>query len=95
MAFLENLKQLPVKNVLNVAMQTAVQHLPHKSRQNEYQQPGGGAPPPNVPPRPQPSDGFAEQQQGKTFHCKGECASDWLFTRNVLKLVVLKIEIFD
>lgn len=68
MAFLENLKQLPVKNVLNVAMQTAVQHLPHKSRQNEYQQPGGGAPPPNVPPRPHPSDGFAEQQQGKTLH---------------------------
>uniref|UniRef100_A0A336LFH0 Vesicular inhibitory amino acid transporter n=1 Tax=Culicoides sonorensis TaxID=179676 RepID=A0A336LFH0_CULSO len=62
MAFLDNLKQLPVKNVLNVAMQTAVQHLPHKSRQNEYQQPGGSAP--NVPPRPQPSDSFVEQQQG-------------------------------
>lgn len=66
MAFLNNLKELPVKNVLNVAMQTAVQHLPHKSRQNEYQQPGGSVPP-NVPPRPQASDGFAEQQQGKYF----------------------------
>lgn len=65
MAFLDNLKQLPVKNVLNVAMQTAVQHLPHKSRQHEYQQPGASVPP-NVPPRPQAGDGFAEhQQQGK------------------------------
>lgn len=70
MAFLNNLKQLPVKNVLNVAMQTAAQHMPHKSRQSEYQQPGGdnasqhsGGQPPSIPPRPQ-NMGFAEVQQG-------------------------------
>lgn len=67
MAFLDNLKQLPVKNVLNVAMQTAAQHLPHNSRKSEYQQPpAGGAMPPNVPPRPE-NMGFVEQQQGKLF----------------------------
>lgn len=39
----------PVKNVLNVAMQTARQQMPGKPNKGEYEQPagnlGGGAPP--------------------------------------------------
>lgn len=62
MAFLNKIRSLPlppVKNVLNVAMQTAKQNLP-KSGQNkrEYEQPHG---PPQVPPRPQ-SVRFADQE---------------------------------
>lgn len=72
MAFLNKLRSLPlppVKNVLNVAMQTARQTMPEKPNKNEYEQPagqqhGGGGPngpPPAVPPRPQ-SVRFADQQ---------------------------------
>ncbi|EDS34698.1 amino acid transporter [Culex quinquefasciatus] len=56
----------PVKNVLNVALQTARQVVPSKNKQNDYEQPqgdnmsggsGGGVSgvrsPPQVPPRPQ------------------------------------------
>lgn len=69
MAFLNKLRSLPmppVKNVLNVAMQTARQTIPSNKKNNEYedpsgqQQPPGGGPPP-LPPRPQ-SVRFADQQ---------------------------------
>lgn len=59
MAFLNKIRSLPlppVKNVLNVAMQTAKQNLPGQNKR-EYEQPG----PPQVPPRPQ-SVRFADQQ---------------------------------
>lgn len=60
MAFLNKIRSLPlppVKNVLNVAMQTARQNLPGQNK-SEYEQPHG---PPQVPPRPQ-SVRFADQQ---------------------------------
>lgn len=64
MSFLNTLRSTPlppVKNVLNVALQTARQTIPTKNKQNDYEQPGGEdiAPggsmraPPQVPPRPQ------------------------------------------
>lgn len=60
MAFLNKIRSLPlppVKNVLNVAMQTARQNIPGQNK-SEYEQPHG---PPKVPPRPQ-SVRFADQQ---------------------------------
>lgn len=60
MAFLNKIRSLPlppVKNVLNVAMQTAKQNLPGQNKR-EYEQPHG---PPQVPPRPQ-SVRFADQE---------------------------------
>uniref|UniRef100_A0A182SUB2 Uncharacterized protein n=1 Tax=Anopheles maculatus TaxID=74869 RepID=A0A182SUB2_9DIPT len=68
MAFLNNLRSVPlppVKNMLNVALQTARQTIPAKQKQNGYEEPAGdsfGGPPggpsgmrspPQVPPRPQ------------------------------------------
>lgn len=44
MAFLNKLKSAPLpplKNILNVAVQTARQHMPDKK---DYEQPGGGRP---------------------------------------------------
>lgn len=77
MAFLNKLRSLPmppVKNVLNVAMQTARQTIPSNKKNGEYEDPsagqpqsaggGGGAGPPPLPPRPQ-SVRFADQQGGK------------------------------
>lgn len=68
MAFLNKLRGLPlppIKNVLNVAMQTARQTIPDKSKQGDYADPsmgdgGGGVGVPPVPPRPQ-SVRFADQ----------------------------------
>ena len=64
MAFLNKIRSLPlppVKNVLNVAMQTARQNLPGQNK-SEYEQPHGPPHgPPQVPPRPQ-SVRFADQQ---------------------------------
>lgn len=40
----------PVKNILNVAMQTARQTMPEKPNKGDYVEPNG---PPPVPPRPQ------------------------------------------
>lgn len=60
MAFMNKIRSLPlppVKNVLNVAMQTAKQNLPGQNKR-EYEQPHG---PPQVPPRPQ-SVRFADQE---------------------------------
>lgn len=64
MSFLNNLRSMPlppVKNVLNVAMQTARQTIPSKNKQSDYEQPDGAdfgpsagvRSPPQVPPRPQ------------------------------------------
>lgn len=69
MSFLNTMRSMPmppVKNVLNVALQTARQVVPSKNKQNDYEQPqgdnmsggsGGGVSgvrsPPQVPPRPQ------------------------------------------
>uniref|UniRef100_A0A8D8BZV9 (northern house mosquito) hypothetical protein n=1 Tax=Culex pipiens TaxID=7175 RepID=A0A8D8BZV9_CULPI len=71
MSFLNTMRSMPmppVKNVLNVALQTARQVVPSKNKQNDYEQPqgdnmsggsgGGGSvsgvrSPPQVPPRPQ------------------------------------------
>ncbi|XP_058067416.1 vesicular inhibitory amino acid transporter isoform X2 [Anopheles bellator] len=68
MAFLNNLRSVPlppVKNMLNVALQTARQTIPSKQKQNGYEEaagdsfggPGAGGSgvrsPPQVPPRPQ------------------------------------------
>jgi hypothetical protein len=61
MAFMNNLNNLrstpmpPMKNVLNVALQTAKQHLPHNSRstQSPVFDPNASEGPPPVPPRPQ------------------------------------------
>lgn len=76
MAFLNKLRSLPlppVKNVLNVAMQTARQTMPGKHQQkDEYEQPpggvgggsmdqAGGPGRPPIPPRPQ-SVRFADQE---------------------------------
>lgn len=68
MAFLNKLRGLPmppIKNVLNVAMQTARQTMPDKSKQSEYADPsmagGGGPTGPPIPPRPQ-SVRFADQE---------------------------------
>lgn len=71
MAFLNKLRSLPlppVKNVLNVAMQTARQTMPEKPKKSDYEEPapssnhgGTSGPPPAVPPRPQ-SVRFADQQ---------------------------------
>lgn len=60
MAFLNKIRSLPlppVKNVLNVAMQTARQNIPGQNK-SEYEQPYG---PPPVPPRPQ-NVRFADQE---------------------------------
>lgn len=64
MAFLNKVRSLPlppVKNILNVAVQTARQTIPEKNK-GEYEQPNGpqGQGPP-VPPRPQ-NVRFADQQ---------------------------------
>lgn len=65
MSFLNQVRSLPlppIKNVMNVAWQTARQNMPDKSRKNEYEQPHGEQArpsqhgvrgPPPVPPRPQ------------------------------------------
>lgn len=42
----------PVKNILNVAMQTARQTMPAKPNKDDYTEPPHGGTPP-VPPRPQ------------------------------------------
>lgn len=83
MAFLNKLRSLPmppVKNVLNVAMQTARQTIPSNKKNSEYedpsggqqQQPGGGPPP--LPPRPQ-SVRFADQQGA--FFCEYTICVYW------------------
>lgn len=66
MAFLNKIRSMPlppVKNVLNVAMQTARQNIPGQKK-SEYEQPYG--PPPPVPPRPQ-NVRFADQE-GMPFY---------------------------
>lgn len=53
LAFLNKVRSLPippVKNFLNVAVQTARQNFPDKPNKEEYAEPNG---PPPVPPRPQ------------------------------------------
>lgn len=65
MAFLNKIRSLPmppVKNVINVALQTARQTMPEKPNKSEYEQPPHQGPngPPPVPPRPQ-SVRFADQ----------------------------------
>lgn len=47
---LRSLPLPPVKNILNVAAQTARQTMPEKPNKNEYAEPNS---PPPVPPRPQ------------------------------------------
>lgn len=64
MAFLNKLRSLPlppVKNVIDVAMQTARQTMPGDKKKSEYQEPQGAGAPPPVPPRPQ-SVRFADQE---------------------------------
>lgn len=69
MAFLNKLRSLPlppVKNVLNVALQTARQTMPEKPKKGDYEEPPqgvdhNGPTRPAVPPRPQ-SVRFADQQ---------------------------------
>lgn len=54
----------PVKNILNVAMQTARQTMPAKPNKDDYTEPPHGTPP--VPPRPQNvhfSDDVQQSQQ--------------------------------
>lgn len=77
MSFLNQVRSMqlpPVKNVLNVAMQTARQQMPGKPNKGEYEQPagnlGGGAPP--IPPRPQ-NVRFADTdgKSGLNFICSG------------------------
>lgn len=73
MSFLNQLRanQLPpIKNVLNVAWQTAKQQLPDKNKKG-YEEPagssndmGGSSQQPPVPPRPQ-NVRFAEADGGK------------------------------
>lgn len=51
--FLNKVRSLPippVKNILNVAVQTARQNFPEKPNKCEYAEPNG---PPPIPPRPQ------------------------------------------
>lgn len=64
MAFLNKVRSLPlppVKNILNVALQTARQSMPEKPDKSDYEQPRGAPP---IPPRPQ-SVRFADQPNGK------------------------------
>lgn len=68
MAFLNKVRSLPlppVKNILNVALQTVRQTMPEKPDKGEYEEPRGGPPPP-IPPRPQ-SVRFADQNDGESF----------------------------
>lgn len=64
MAFLNKVRSLPlppVRNILNVALQTARQTIPDKPNKSDYEQPQG--PPPPIPPRPQ-NVRFADQPNG-------------------------------
>lgn len=64
MSFLNKVRSLPlppVKNILNVAFQTARQTMPEKPDKGDYEQPRG---PPPVPPRPQ-NVRFADQVEGR------------------------------
>lgn len=66
MAFLNKVRSLPlppVRNILNVALQTARQTMPDKPDKSDYEQPQGQGPPP-VPPRPQ-NVRFADQPNGE------------------------------
>lgn len=63
MAFLNKMRSMqlpPVKNLLNVAMQTARQTMPEKPDKGEYEQPTNAPP---IPPRPQQNVRFDDQQQ--------------------------------
>lgn len=63
MSFLNKVRSLPlppVKNILNVAVQTARQTMPEKPNKSDYEQPN--APPP-IPARPQQNVRFEDQQQ--------------------------------
>lgn len=63
LAFLNKVRSLPlppVKNILNVAMQTARQTIPEKPNKGEYIEPNGA---PSVPPRPQNVHFSDEMQQ--------------------------------
>lgn len=69
MAFLNKVRSLPlppVRNILNVALQTARQTMPEKPDKSAYEQPHGGPPP--VPPRPQ-NVRFADQPDGMRPNC--------------------------
>lgn len=73
MAFLNKIRSLPlppVKNVLNVAMQTARQNIPGQNK-SEYEQPYG---PPPVPPRPQ-SVRFADQEGTLDIEYESSCVT--------------------
>lgn len=71
LAFLNKVRSMPfppVKNILNVAMQTARQTMPEKSNKEDYVEPNG---PPPVPPRPQNvhfSDEIQQSQPQKMEH---------------------------
>lgn len=69
MSFLNHVRALPVppiRNVLNVAWQTAKQTLPVKPKKNDYEEPSNNGPPP-VPPRPQ-SVRFADMEGAEPMH---------------------------
>lgn len=69
MSFLNHVRALPVppiRNVLNVAWQTAKQTLPVKPKKNDYEEPNNTGPPP-VPPRPQ-SVRFADMEGVEPMH---------------------------
>lgn len=63
MAFLNKMRSVqfpPVKNLLNVAVQTARQTMPEKPNKSDYEQPNNAPP---IPPRPQQNVHFDDQQQ--------------------------------
>lgn len=66
LAILNKVRSLPIppiKNILNVAVQTARQAMPEAPNKEDYVQPNG---PPTIPPRPSSinfSDGGQRQQQ--------------------------------
>lgn len=60
----------PVKNILNVAMQTARQTMPEKPNKGDYTEPSNSGAPP-VPPKPQNvtfSDDTQQQPQRMEHH---------------------------
>lgn len=71
LAFLNKIRSLPlppVKNILNVAVQTARQTMPEKPNKNEYVEPNSTPP---VPPRPQNvhfSDDIQQTQPKRMEH---------------------------